>query len=124
MILTRGYIFNPDAVIVLDHTIARDAVLGGTKKGTLVVVNSERPVSKFMGALFVDATRIAIDAIGRPIPNVAILGCFLRKSRLFPLEKLREAIRTELREAGHSEHINGNIRACERCWSEAGDVSR
>lgn len=117
-ILTRGYIFNPDAVIVLDPTISRDVVLGGTKKETLVIVNSERPVSKFMGAVFVDATRIALDTIGKPIPNVAILGCFLRITRLFPIEKLREAVDIELKEAGHSEAVNGNIKACDRCWAE------
>ncbi len=118
-ILTRGYIFNPDAVIVLDSTIDRDAALGGTTKETLVVVNSERPVSKFMGAAFVDATRIALDTIGRPIPNVAILGCFLKKTKLFPLEKLKEAVKTELEEAGHKEAVKGNIDACERCWRDA-----
>jgi pyruvate ferredoxin oxidoreductase gamma subunit len=123
-ILTRGYIFNPDAVIVLDPTISRDVVLGGTKKETLLVVNSERPVSKFMGALFVDATKIALDTLGRPIPNVAILGCFLKKARLFPLDKLKEAVRAELEEAGHPEHVKGNIEACERCWSEVRRESR
>jgi pyruvate ferredoxin oxidoreductase gamma subunit len=95
-ILTRGYIFNPDAVIVLDSTIDGDTVLGGVRKNALVVVNSERPMSKFMGSVFVDATKIALDTIGRPIPNVAILGCFLKKTRLFPIEKLREAIQQVL----------------------------
>lgn len=117
-ILTRGYIFNPDAVIVLDPTIGRDAALGGTRKETLVVVNSERPMTKFLGASFVDATRIALDTIGRPIPNVAILGCFLRKTKLFPLSKLKEAVRVELEESGHKEAVKGNISACERCWNE------
>jgi pyruvate ferredoxin oxidoreductase gamma subunit len=117
-ILTRGYIFNPDAVIVLDPTISRDAALGGTKKETLVVVNSERPMTKFLGANFVDATRIALDTLGRPIPNVAILGCFLRKTKLFPLSKLKEAVRIELEESGHKESVKGNISACERCWNE------
>ncbi len=118
-ILTRGYVFEPDAVIVLDPTISRDAVLGGCTKGTLILVNSERPVSKFMGSVFVDATRIALDAIGKPIPNVAILGSFLRHSRLFPLEKLKEAVRVELGEAGHRDLVKPNIMAMERCWEEA-----
>ena len=115
-ILTRGYVFNPDAVIVLDPTISRDAVLGGTTDRTLVVVNSDRPMSKFMGAVFVDATKIALDTIGLPIPNVAILGCFLKHTRLFPLERLKQGVREELEEAGHGEAVKGNIQACERCW--------
>ncbi len=118
-ILTRGYVFNPDAVIVLDPTISRDAVLGGTSKETLVVVNSERPMSKFLGATFVDATKTALDTLGLPIPNVAILGCFLRKTRLFPMEKLKQAVRLELEESGHGDTTKGNITACERCWNGA-----
>ncbi len=117
-ILTRGYIFKPDAVIVLDSTIDRDAALGGTSEGTVVVVNSDRPVSKFAGATFVDATKIALDTLGKPIPSVAILGCFLKKTMLFPMENLRKAIKEELEEAGHKESVKGNIAACERCFGE------
>ena len=121
-ILTRGYVFNPDAVIVLDPSISRDAALGGVRKETVLIVNSERPVSKFLGATFVDATKIALDTLGRPIPNVAILGCFLRKTRLFPLENLKKAVKEELAEAGHAEAVKGNIAACERCFKEVGET--
>jgi len=69
----------------------------------------------------VDATKIALDTLGRPIPNVAILGCFLRMTRLFPLESLKRAVKEELREAGHPEAVKGNIKACERCWREVRD---
>ena len=117
-ILTRGYIFNPDAVIVLDPTIDREAILGGVKEKGLVLVNSDRPSSKFRGAVFVDATKIALDTLGRPIPNVAILGGFLKLTRLFPMENLRKAVKTELEEADHPEAVKGNIAACKRCWSE------
>lgn len=118
-ILTRGYIFNPDAVIVLDPTISGESVLGGVRDRGLVLVNSERPAGRFRGARFVDATKIALDTLGRPIPNVAILGCFLRITRLFPMERLKKAVKVELEEAGHAEAVKGNIKACERCWRES-----
>jgi 2-oxoacid:acceptor oxidoreductase gamma subunit (pyruvate/2-ketoisovalerate family) len=117
-ILTRGYIFNPDAVIVLDSTINGEVIMEGVKEKGLVLVNSERPLSKFKKAVFIDATKIALDTLKRPIPNVAILGCFLKITKLFPIEKLKEAVKTELEEAGHPEAVNGNIAACERCWKE------
>jgi pyruvate ferredoxin oxidoreductase gamma subunit len=110
-ILTRGYIFNPDAVIT---------ALGGVGKNATVIVNSARPMSKFLGSTFVDATKIALDTLGRPIPNVAILGCFLRKTRLFPMDNLKKAVKVELEEAGHKEAVSGNIKACDKCWKEAG----
>jgi pyruvate ferredoxin oxidoreductase gamma subunit len=117
-ILTRGYIFNPDAIIVLDPLISEEAILEGVKEKGLILVNSKRPLRKFRAAVFVDATEIALDALGKPIPNVAILGGFLKLTRLFPMEKLREAVRIELEEAGHPEVVKGNIAACERCWNE------
>ena len=117
-ILTRGYIFEPDAVIVLDPTMSSGAALSGLNERGLLLVNSNRPVSKFRGAVFVDATKIALDAVGMPIPNVAILGGFLKLTRLFPMGKLKEGIREELEEAGHPQAVKGNIAACERCWKE------
>jgi pyruvate ferredoxin oxidoreductase gamma subunit len=119
-ILTRGYIFNPDSVIVLDPSISKEAIMEGVKDNGLVVVNSERPLKDYARAKFIDATKIALDSIGRPIPNVAILGCFLRLTRLFPLENLKRAVKIELEEAGHPEAVPGNIKACEKCWEQAG----
>ena len=58
-ILTRGYIFNPDAVIVLDPTLDRDTVLGGVRKEAIVVVNSERPRSKLLGRCIFRSSRVS-----------------------------------------------------------------
>ena len=117
-ILTRGYIFDPDAVIILDSTIDSKASLGGSKKEMLVIVNSARPMSRFANATFVDATKIALDTLGRPIPNIAILGCFLKKTRLFPMSNLKEAVKQEFTEAGHEDAVKGNIAACEKCYND------
>jgi pyruvate ferredoxin oxidoreductase gamma subunit len=115
-ILTRGYIFNPDVVIVLDHTLDSETCLKGLKENGKLVVNSEKPTPKFPKAVFVDATKVALDTIGRPIPNIAILGAFLKVTNILPLEKLKQAIREEL--AGiHPETIEGNIKACELCYN-------
>ncbi|MEM5812127.1 MAG: 2-oxoacid:acceptor oxidoreductase family protein [Candidatus Aenigmatarchaeota archaeon] len=116
-ILTRGYIFNPDAVIVLDPTVEPGQILKGLKEGGKVIVNSERPLEKFPNAVFVDATKIAMDTLGKPIPNVTILGGLLKITNLFPLEKLKEAVRIELTEEEHPEAVEGNIKACEICYN-------
>jgi pyruvate ferredoxin oxidoreductase gamma subunit len=118
-ILTRGYIFNPDAVIVLDHTLDNEACLKGLKQGGKVIVNSEKPIPKFSNALFVDATKVAMDTIGRPIPNIAILGAFLKISCILSLEKLKEAVKEEMA-GSHPEAIEGNIKACELCYNMVG----
>ena len=118
-ILTRGYIFNPDSVIVLDHTLDSEMCLKGLKQGGRLIVNSEKPIPKFPNAVFVDATKVALDSIGRPIPNIAILGAFIRVTGILGLEKLKEAVREEMA-GSHPEAIEGNIKACEICYNTAG----
>jgi 2-oxoacid:acceptor oxidoreductase gamma subunit (pyruvate/2-ketoisovalerate family) len=115
-ILTRGYIFNPDAVIVLDHTLDSGVCLKGLKENGKLVVNSEKPLTKFPKAVFVDATKVALEIIGRPIPNIAVLGAFIRAAGIISLEKLKEAVREEMADS-HPEAIEGNIKACELCYN-------
>lgn len=115
-ILTRGYIFNPDAVIVLDHTLDNEACLKGLKENGKLIVNSEKPHPKFPNAVFIDATKVALDTIGRPIPNIAVLGAFIRITGMLSLEKLKDAIREEMA-GSHPEAIAGNIKACELCYN-------
>lgn len=115
-ILTRGYIFNPDAVIVLDHTLDNETCLKGLKEGGKLIVNSEKPLPKFGRAVFVDATKVALDTIGRPIPNIAVLGAFIKITGVLSLEKLKEAVKEEMA-GSHPEAIVGNIKACETCYN-------
>ena len=114
-ILTRGYIFNPDAVIVLDHTLDSKECLKGMKGNGTLIVNSEKPLAQYPNAVFVDATKVAMDAIGRPIPNIAILGAFIKVTGVVTLERLKEAVKEEI-EGSHPEAIAGNIKACEQCY--------
>lgn len=116
-ILTRGYIFNPDAVIILDHTIGDEAPLKGLKENGKALVNSEKPMKNLPGAIFVDATKVAMETIGRPIPNVAILGAFIKATQILSLDKLKEAVREEMA-GSHPEAIEGNIKACEICYNQ------
>jgi len=117
-VTSRGYIFNPNAIIIMDTTIDKMTTLNGLKNKGVVLVNSERRVEGFKGAKFIDATKIAIDCIGKPIPSIAILGAFIKLSGNIPMSSLKNAIKTELAEADHKEAISGNIKACQRCFDE------
>ncbi len=118
-ILTRGYIFEPDAVIVLDPTVGRENVLKGAKKKSRIIVNSGKPLKGYPGGtVFVDATRIALDTLGKPIPNIAVLGGFVRAFGMVTIGSLKKAVKVELTYDEHPEAIPGNIKACERCYRE------
>jgi len=117
-VLSRGYIFKPDAIIVMDPTIDKMMTLAGIKNKGIVLVNSDRKIEEFKGAKFIDATKIAIDCIGKPIPSIAILGAFIKLSGKIPMPSLKKAIKTELIETDHRKAISGNIKACQRCFDE------
>lgn len=123
-ILERGYIFEPDAVIVLDDTIDPETCLAGVKKTGVVVLNANEKSGNIEGfrRIFpkirvIDATRIALKSMGKPIPNIAVLGAFLRISGIFPFQNLKRAVRIELEESGHGSEAAGNLRACTECWN-------
>jgi len=55
----------------------------------------------------VDATKIALEALGRPITNTAILGAFAKVTGLVKLGSLEEAVRREF----PARIVESNIRA-------------
>jgi pyruvate ferredoxin oxidoreductase gamma subunit len=69
-------------VIVLDPLFAKEqAVVDNIKEGGIVLLNSaDNPSDVKLGGNFnvatVDATTIALETLGRPITNTAILGAF------------------------------------------------
>ena len=105
IIREKGAFFDPDMVIVLDDTIVEDYA-EGLKENGLVLINSKKDpkhkcferLQKFLVAT-VDADAVAIkNRLGSeryPIVNTAILGAFLRVSKIASLESLLSAIETE-----------------------------
>lgn len=88
LILDRSFIYEPDIVVVLDESLLnadRSNVLMGLKPNGKLVVNSSREphvlanMLRFNGDVAaVDATSIAIEVLGVPIVNTAILGAVAR----------------------------------------------
>jgi pyruvate ferredoxin oxidoreductase gamma subunit len=120
-ILERGYIFEPDAVIILDEHLNFAVMLKGLKKNSFVLINSKKPASYFKKRYKIkqkiyclDATEIAIKNLGKPLPNIAILGAFIKLSKL-PEKNLELAIKEQMEEVHHPEAISGNIKAAKEC---------
>ena len=119
-ILERGYIFDPDFVICVDDTLDIKRVVKGLKNGGRILINTRKYPGYFsflkQKVYTVDATKIALETIGIPIPNTAILGAFAKVFKKIPLDNLKEAVKKELREEGKSELIDKNIKAVETCY--------
>ena len=95
----RSLVHDPDISIVLDPLIAKQqAVVDNLKPGGLVILNTAYgPEDVKLGGDFkvatVDATTIALETLGRPITNTAILGAFAKATGLLKTESIEKAIK-------------------------------
>ena len=101
-ILERGYITRPDIVVILDDSLDFEKMLKGTNEFTLVLVNTNRShklgLDKKKNFICTDATSIALDTIGKPIPNTVMLGLLVKRLKgKISLEKLEKAIEEKLK---------------------------
>ena len=90
-------VYNPDIVVVIDPTLLDDVpVAEGLKDGGTIVVNydgmKESLVKFFEGThanIFnVDGSKIAIEEIGRNVPNLVMLGALVKVTNVVKLESL------------------------------------
>lgn len=94
-------IYAPDVVAVLDSTLLRTVpVIDGLDDDGIFIVNTrESPAElrKRMGLLWrrvwtVSATDIAVEMLGRPIANTAMLGTVARATGIVDLESMQKAV--------------------------------
>ena len=88
-------VYHPDCVIVMDAFLLENVdVFAGLRDGSTVILNAPGPVEglQFPACVarvgIVDATGIALEALGRNIPNTAMLGAFCAVTQAVPLEGL------------------------------------
>lgn len=97
-IYLRERIEEPDVVVVLDQTlIDLPEVSNGLARGKTLIINAPlADKNKFLELAkryviaVVDATQIAIDTIGVPITNTAIIGALIKATKLVTIESLAE----------------------------------
>lgn len=98
-IRVRSQIYEPDYVIVQDASLLPGVdVAGGMKEDGLIIVNTEKApealkLNTRAKVRTIDATSLAIDIIGKPIVNTALLGAFAGATGQIRLESVNKAIR-------------------------------
>ncbi|KAF0121133.1 MAG: pyruvate ferredoxin oxidoreductase gamma subunit [bacterium] len=115
----RGFIVEPDYVVVLDSTIVGAVNLeAGMKDDGKVIVNS--PVDlKFKHQSFcIDATSISLDKLKAPITNTAMLGAFAGATGLVCLDSVERGVRQILGKKFSEEVITNNIEAVRAAFNE------
>lgn len=123
-------ITSPDAVVVLDETLlAVEDIAEGLKKDGVILVNTtkspaevKKAIKLESGQVFtVNATGISIEEIGRPIPNMAMLGALLKVLPVVKKETVLEEIKKIFSKKFKEAVILGNIKAIERAYKEVGN---
>ena len=98
----KTQIYEPDIVVVLDPSLLETVdVTAGLKDGGTVIVNTEKSKEEVLEKLkkkpaklaLVDATTIALDILGLPITNTAILGAVAKATGVVELKYVQEAIK-------------------------------
>jgi pyruvate ferredoxin oxidoreductase gamma subunit len=120
-IITREQIYQPNILIIQDASLLDnfDMTKGADKK-TIAIINTSKAKRDLKINLpqaniyTIDATKIALEIIGKNIVNTVILGAFAKATGLISLAALKQAIEEKF--AGHNDLIEKNIKAIEQAY--------
>jgi 2-oxoacid:acceptor oxidoreductase gamma subunit (pyruvate/2-ketoisovalerate family) len=118
----RCNIYNPDVAIILDPKLitSLNVTKGLKKEGKIIVNTSKTPqdikkILDFTGTLAtVNATKIALEELGVPIVNTAMLGSAIKVLKAAKLETAIEAIQ----ERFQNNIAERNVNAARRAFNE------
>lgn len=118
---------HPDVIVVLDDSLlGSNSIWDGAKPDTLFLVNSPAPPAEvrkklgFQGGklMCVDATKISIEEIGRPIPNTPMIGALIAATGCISLEAMKKDVERKFLKKFGERIVQGNVRAIERAGKE------
>lgn len=127
----RGHypVTRPNIVVVVDATLLDSIdVTEGAPDDAAFIVNccgnsgeirtriKARPTQRIFT---VDASRISIDTIGRPMPNAPLIGCVARVSGLLSLQAVLDDMQKSFNKKFSQKIIEGNLEATRRGFEEA-----
>jgi pyruvate ferredoxin oxidoreductase gamma subunit len=117
----------PGIVVVLDPTVIGPVdVTSGLDPAGLIIVNTPKPPDEIRQQLklksgrvvTIDATRIAMDEIGRDITNTPLLGAFAAATGIFSVNEIVEQTRSRFGKKLAPRIVEANVRAIERAARE------
>ena len=124
VLVPRTPILEPDIIVILDPSLLTlPEVLEGVREGISVIANTvktpeelaETMKLKGVKVVTVDATKIAVETLGRPIVNTAILGALNRILDIYSLDELKKTVL----ERFPGRVGEANILAVEKAYKEA-----
>lgn len=122
-------ISNPRYVVVLDPTLMSSVnVLAGVPDNGMIIINTGKPPEEIRKELkmtkvkvfTIDASKIAMETIGRDIPNTPMLGAMAAATGILDFDRLMKDLEKKLSKkfASKKEIIAGNLNAVKRAHEE------
>ena len=116
----KTQIYTPDCMVVIDPTLMRLPVLfDGLKPEGILILNSPHPLKTRpnenlnIGGV-INATKVAVDEIGRDIPNTCLLGAFAAATGWLDLKSILSCLGDYL----SGDILQRNLRSAERGYRE------
>ena len=116
----KTQVYFPDCMVVIDPTLFKiSSLFSVIKPEGILIANSPAVFEKSFDknlkiAGVVNATQIAVEEIGRDIPNTCLLGAFAATTEWLKLD----SILASLKEYLSGDMLQRNIRSCERGFRE------
>lgn len=115
----RSAVRTCDYVVVLDETLIDAQITAGLKPGGSILINTRTPeryedVVNGFNRVHLDATGLALEILGRPITNTAMLGALIAKTGVVSLESALKGIEVEMKPALVAKNLLVVKTACER----------
>ncbi len=118
----------PNIVVVVDATLLDSInIAEGAPDDAAFIINTAKDPKEIRAKIkakptqrvvTVDATKIAVDAIGRPMPNAPLIGTVTKVSGLLGLESVLEDVKKSFGKKFSQKIIDGNLEATKRGYQE------
>ncbi len=125
-------VLRPKVVSVVDATLLDSINVGdGATGDAIFVVNTSRDPKEIRAKLSagsgqkvytVDATKIAMDCIGRALPNAPMLGAICKVTGLVSLDHLLDDVKKSFGKKFSQKIIDGNLEATRRGYEEVREI--
>jgi len=125
-IKVHSQVYEPDVVIVLDPTlVGKVNITKGLKKDSLVLANypgTSAELAKVLGTsnkcYAVNATKISLEEIGKPMANTSMLGALTKISKIVSYNALEDQMTSKFTGKLPDKVIVKNLAALKRAYEE------
>ena len=126
-IIIHSSIEEPLVVVVLDQTLLNSVnIVEGVPSDGIIIVNTHLTPKQIREKLkisdkkifTVNATQIALDTIGKPIPNTVMLGALIKITGIFDINDMEKNITTKFNKKFGEKIAAGNVKAIKKAFEE------